>query len=209
MGLKIAVLTDKKGETADFYQRCEVALFERAQGRWKETGRFIHEAPPETTPAAIRDAVKELMERLGNCRIIAGRSISGLAYQILNRTGYDIFEIPYIDQRMLDAVLREWQSAREQAQKTADIPREPVSPQNDGIYYLDLVQLQEHFPEISSKQALRPFLETKSFVRLELTCFHMPPWLEESLLSRGLQARITGQEANRCTVILEPRGQKR
>ncbi|MDR2615541.1 MAG: hypothetical protein LBC28_03070, partial [Oscillospiraceae bacterium] len=49
-----------------------------------------------------------------------------------------------------------------------------------GEYSFDLAALQAERPEISSKTALRDWLDNTPFTRLRLRCRHTPPWIAGS-----------------------------
>jgi len=65
-------------------------------------------------------------------------------------------------------------------------PRE-VSP---GCYSISLKKIQDCSGRVTSKQVLIPLLQKLTFDELEVICSHVPPWLEEKIISGQLDALI-------------------
>jgi hypothetical protein len=136
--------------------------------------------------AQIRDRVRELIEQLGECRILICRKMSGIAYHIFEKYGFEIFEAEELLDGVFDQILIDLDEAAEVASERRSIPKEPYCPNDDGVYYLNLIELQQQFPEMSSKKAMQKFMEQTVFYRFELICNHLPPWMEDVMQSRQL-----------------------
>ena len=133
--------------------------------------------------AEMRDRIKVLERQLPQGAIIAGTSISGLAYNEFSQMGFCLCELESFSPDILDALAAE---VAAEAEPSAQVPTEPVSGDTPGCYRINLMEVQAAHPEISSKKALRPFLASTPFVELEIICSHMPPWLEGHMKERNL-----------------------
>ena len=104
-------------------------------------------------------------------------SINGLIYNVFDRMRFAIFEIDSLDDSMLDKIIADIHHNFHEMNNNVPTVTTPVET-TSGIYYLDLIKLQNAHPDISSKKALRSFIDNKPFVRLDLVCSHIPAWLK-------------------------------
>ncbi len=197
MNGKIAVVLNPQGEPSSLNEDCVVKIFTKQGDRWAAERQTAVQLATGDAPAVVRDKLKGLISVLGGCKVIAGSSISGLAYNILTRMGFYIFEINKVTEDVLDGIAEDV--------RTEGTPKEvpPVQPfpsetETAGVYWLDLIALQTVSPEISSKKALKPFFESTPFVCLELLCSHLPPWLENE---QGLKIQAFAEEGRVRAVI--------
>ena len=154
-----------------------VTVFEKIGGGWKEIYINYVNLPSGSSVSAARDALGILLDGLGDCRIAVGAGLTGVLYRALDSRGFSIFDTDDISPDTLDGILADL-NAVEAADAADTVPARPVETETPGTYALNLVRLQEAHPEITSKQALREFLETTPFYELRLICAHIPPWLE-------------------------------
>ncbi len=197
MNGQIAVVLSPQGEPSLLNEDCVVKVFTKQGARWAAERQLPVQLATGDAPAVVRDKLKGLILALGGCKVIAGSSISGLAYNILTRMGFYIFEISKVTEDVLDGIAEDV--------RTEGTPKEvpPVRPfpsetETAGVYWLDLIALQTVSPGISSKKALKPFFESTPFVCLELLCSHLPPWLENE---QGLKIQTFAEEGRVRAVI--------
>lgn len=158
-------------------------LFEKRRANWHPVDEWEYKRG-HTDAAAIRETISTMASRFEDCRIIVSQKVLGIPYQMLDKTGFSIFEVDTVSDQLLDDIIEDV------AKSQAIVDRPPVkprSPHNDGHYYFDLFRLQKAYPEISSKRALMGFMSGADFVSLELICDHLPPWMEDVMSARGLQ----------------------
>ena len=205
MFLKLSVLTRDGQSIAGIDDCCQVNIYQFEGDAWKAASNFQWQIGELSGMIHVRTGVQGLIEQLGDCRVIIGRKITGMPYHIFDREGFHIFEADSpISSELFDAIQRELtQAATEREEQNSDgqrIHKTPYSLNNDGIYYLNLIELQQAFPEISSKKALRQFLLETPFSELHLVCNHIPPWLNEAALARGMQVVHADQDDNACRI---------
>lgn len=185
MNRQIAVLLDAENNPAAFHEAKKAVVYEK-QTEWKAilTPDVIF---TELTSAGFwRKTVESLAQAISPCKIIAGKSLSGIAYQVFDRLGFSIFEIDTVNDAVLDGILSDHAAETEkEAAVKAEFPCEPGTPQGPietdipGVFSFDLVAFQEKNSALSSKKALYPFFNEVPFEELILTCNHIPPWIEQ------------------------------
>jgi hypothetical protein len=179
---KIAVFVDSNSAICHFFEAECFLIYEKSASGWA----VVKEAPFEKivplSPALTRKNTEALLPLLEDCDILAGGGITGIPFTVFDRAGFRIFEIGVANDETLEGVIDLIEtSITEQADKEAVIQNaKPTETSTPGIYVLDLIALQSKYPEISSKMAMRDFLEKTPFVELHLSCKHIPPWIEES-----------------------------
>jgi hypothetical protein len=177
----IGVILSLEGQPASLDEGCMLSIRQKRGGVW-EQAETIPYVLNYSTPPLLRAGIGELVERMGPCRIILGRSITGLAYNEFDRRGFAVFEAEVLSDGLLEGI---WGDAR--AETPEDVPCYPVETGKPGCYELDLIGLQTAHPEISSKQAFRNFLQG-NFKELIIYCGHVPPWVEAQLPKSSYRA---------------------
>lgn len=198
---KIAVFTNKDEEMCNFYDCSCFRIFVK-----KEFG-FILKKVVEYEPilpqktAGVREATKRLVTLLEECETVAFGEITGIPYTVFDHAGYQIFSIPDDSQETLVGIAQDidqMQKEEQEKQKAVSNVR-PIETETPGVYYLDLLKVQELHPELSSKKVLKEFMQTTPFMELKLNCAHVPPWIEKdgrwkvqsTNTDKGILAQIT------------------
>ena len=176
MDAKIAVFGNYICRTDPSTTSVTVRVLEKTNGLWNESDKFYVNMPAGAGVAAARKALELLLDRLDGCRIAAGPGMTGILFSALDRRGFSVFETADVGPDTLDGILSDLEESS--ASTACEVPKKPVETDIPGVFTLDLLRLQEAFPEVTSKQALREFLDTTPFYELRLVCSHVPPWLE-------------------------------
>lgn len=200
---KIAVLLNEKDQLTSLELSCKTLLYQQTANGWQLNQEIIWRLGAETGIAEIRNDIQVLIGHLEDCRIIVSKKLTGIPYHILDKSGFHIFETDgAASQNLFCDIIREMKEISEKARVSGTVAQVPVSPNHDGIYYFNLIELQQTFPEITSKQALKRFMEDTVFIRLELICNHMPPWMDTVLILKNYVWQIEKIEEHRCKVII-------
>jgi len=188
----ISVYMKEGGTMASYYEAEKISLFDRQRGVWQEISSFPVRLGHSADVQELLRETGRIIDRLGDCRIIAGKKLLGVPYAEFDRHGFFIFEISSFGPRVFNGILEDIEADREEADTKEKIIREarPVETSVAGVYYLDLVELQTDCPEVSSKQAMKEFFEKTPFIELHLICRHIPPWLEN--MGLDIQTQKTG-----------------
>jgi len=179
MAEKIAVTFRGKNDFVSLAQADTLMVFEKRKNTWTPRKEIPYQINLSTNLQEIRNQVRNLITKLDDCKIIVSQSITGLVYNVFDRMGFYIFEVPAFQTTILDEILTDINNNMESIERNEAIPTTPIETV-DGIYFLDLIQLQTNRPDISSKKALQPFLHNTPFIKLDMLCSHLPPWLENT-----------------------------
>lgn len=174
---EIAVLLNENSEVSSPEDTSNILVFEKQDIRWE----IINDIPfkPDFTRdiTSVRKDLKQLASELEQCKIMVGKCISGLAYQVFDSMGFAIFELKKFSMAGLDKILFDVQSAAQK--KDVENNLYPTETEVPGIYFFNLIAAQKQNPDVSSKKMLQTFLEHTRFLRLDVICSHLPPWIEK------------------------------
>lgn len=170
----IAVYMQENDVLVSFLESQKIVLFEMKEN-WMKCGERQLGVIGKSSPSHIRHAVREIVQWLGDCTIIAGQSLTGIPYNEFNKYGLHIFDIRECNEEILDDILQDVEMA---VNAVHEVLTQPVQTSVAGIYQFNLATLQDQHPEISSKAALAAFLKGTPFLELQLICKHIPPWME-------------------------------
>lgn len=175
----IAVFTDGNGDPADFYSAFALCVYHYEEG-WHKLSDMSLSPVTAKTVAQIRAEAFDRKALISNCRAVAAKALSGIPYSVFDMAGYSIFTIDDLSDDTLDAIAQDISQVEEADQINIKSIVVHVEAGGDGYYYFDLSALQAEHPEVSSKMALKEFLETTPFMELVVKCSHVPPWIEKS-----------------------------
>ncbi len=194
MELKIAAITC--GGSLSSVESCsEVLVFEKMADMWCVIDRLPFRLEGNSS-LEVRDSVRTMILELGDCSVVVAKAMAGIAYHVFDRMGFSVFEADSISDGLFDGLLLDLEQAQKQRKKE-QTATEPIPLDDEGRWFLDLISMQEKHPELSSKQALRTFLQKRTFLELKLLCTHFPPWLEAELPARHLGYTVT-ERAGQC-----------
>ncbi len=178
---RIAVFTDENGNLANFYQCAQIKIFEKEKQIFQLRDEINYEKIKPISPIEIRRKTQDLLYFLNECKTVAFKEILGIPYSIFDKAGCNIFSIQDYSLEQLDEIEKDIMVLQEEQNRRKEMESHwlPVELDTPGIYFFDLMQAQEKYPEITSKKALKPFLDTVPFLELRFVCAHIPPWLEK------------------------------
>lgn len=190
MVTEIGVYLDAHGQTAFLHQRGRLVVYGKQQKKWHSLREISLALNQSGGLSGLRRQVVILLDFLGDCKVFVARSVTGLPYYELEKARCSVWELEGRPQDFLEYVLAEEIQAREPKNDgPRPIPLEPqeVSP---GCYAISLKEIQARHAGVTSKQVLLPFLRRGKFSALEITCSHVPPWLEAELTGGCLSGRV-------------------
>ena len=205
---KVAVVLNRDGVIGPIDNKSMIDIYAKRDEEWGLMDHVEIQIKDISNIEEGRSGVRCAVLELKDCRIILGKSVSGVAYHILDRLGFYIFEADTYYTEMFDEIVSEVEEMKKEKAQGEKISLVPYSLANDGVYYLNLIELQNRHPELSSKGAISQFLNNEVFMRFELTCRHMPPWIKQVIERRKLKCTIEKHEEDICKVILSYPGCK-
>lgn len=199
---EIAVYVNNFGEVADFNEAGIIKVFAKKRYQWIVTRElsFKFQSTEETSDISL-DALN-IAEALKNCKIFVAREFSHLAHIVLDSMGFSTWKMEGDPSKFIDYILEKEEEAAE-AIRLMDYSNSinkkqnigPIEIDNNGHYIINFKELQEYNTGVTTKQALKPFLNYKDFNEIIVTCSHIPNWLETEVESLNLNYQLskTGQ----------------
>lgn len=144
-------------------------------------------------------ALRKPFVRMGTCKVIVGREISGLPYNVLDTAGFKIFQMEGLADSFLEIVHSILKQDTVLCVNDESIPETFITPENnenDGNYIINLIDIQKNHSQVTSKQILMPILKKSQFYELEIICSHIPPWVDIELEKLGLEKDVDEINSN-------------
>ena len=180
---RIAVVRNSEGAIADLEKPNTVDIFTSYDGAWSLQGQLTLNLSPANDLAERRAGIGVLANQLAGVRLLAARSISGVDFNILSRSGLSLCAMDGFEPACLDGLAA---AIAEEEENPPVVAPAPVDREGTGVYEFDLAAALAAYPDSSSKKLLKRFLDEATFLELRLTCGHLPPWLPSYLEERGL-----------------------
>lgn len=201
MAKEVAVFVGTQGETLPLQEEGRIVVYQRSQGKWSKHREKYFSLGTGKSLKELRQKMAELIIFLGNCRTFVGLSVTGVPFYELEKAGCSVWKFAGRPLEFLDIVLRQ-----EETNKEKEMPENNslLTPKeiSKGYFSISLKELQETNAGLTSKQVLIPFLRQVPFVELEVTCSHLPPWLETEFLKGSLSGDIKRISSNELKVII-------
>lgn len=234
MNEEIGVLLDEENRLTSFAEISKIAIYKKKVHGW-EVNEWIEDIFQKnlTTPCEslinpvieIKERIRLLIPRLKDCRILLGTIIIGVPFRVLDQHNITMCEAEEYSEIVFNEIIEDMKQKimdleKEDKKDTHSLAKdfhsgyiqlegekyfEPIPMNKEGIYYLDLCQLQKDHPEVSSKKAIIPFLKDnkKVFYELQILCNHEMPWLNTELMKYGLVYHVKVKEDNKILVVIE------
>lgn len=176
----IAVFTDENGNMANFYDCVRFNIYRKEDAGFNLQKTVEYEKIEPLEPVKIRSDTEALIELIEDCDTVAFKELLGIPYSVFDKAGFHIFLIDNYSEEMIKGIEDDMNSLDESNKKKEEMLKEarPVETDTPGVYFFDMLAVQTEYPEMSSKQVLKPFLDSVPFMELRLLCAHMPPWIE-------------------------------
>jgi hypothetical protein len=101
---KIAVILSDSGEVTSLGLGSRLCVYEHASGHWARS-QTIEYNLCFTGREELFGTLRYLVEKLGDCRIVAGTAITGLVMHLLNHVGFSTYEISESSDEVFDMIL--------------------------------------------------------------------------------------------------------
>lgn len=204
MERKVAVLVNDKMQTSTFGDSGNIVLYTKANNQWNIEKSISYEIRDALTLNIMRKMLTDLIKSLEHCKIIVGREITGIAYNLFDKAGFDIWEIDDASPEFLDYAAENGDS-KVAVEASINPEGESIAyPKEikDGYYIINLKELQQTNSKLTSKQVLLPFLSNAVFYKLQVICSHIPPWFEKELNRLTLKAKVMKVKENEYNIII-------
>ncbi len=216
---QIAVLVGEKGETIAFSDSGMIKVFTRnEQKKWEVIEEMVYEPDGNSGIKEMRAELLNIANQLESCKVIAVKEASGIAYNVFETMHFDIWEFEGMPESFLDSIasqedeerhicIQKYQDAKRKENRLEGSHEEQdkdlVKKTSKNEYVIDLLKAQSGCRNLSSKQIIMPLLKQGSFIKLDIICDHIPPWLEKQIGFYGLKMKIEylGQDLHRVSLF--------
>jgi len=205
MDKEIAVFVNESGKTASMYEDGSVKVFSKVDDNWKVNREVTFFLDASNGIKEVRKNVIDLVKFLDKCKIFIGKEVSGQLYNVLDMNGVSICENEGVSEEFLDYLIEEEEKYKEMGSlknHEEDVLPYPISENEDGNYSINLKLLSINKPNVTSKQALIPFLNNEKFYQLEVICGHVPRWFEIELDKLNLKYEVIKESETQYKVII-------
>jgi len=192
--MEIAVLVGPNEETTLMQEVNQIQVYQYSCKIWEMCRSMPFSLESTQGLPSTREYVKNVLEFLGECRTLVGLSVTGLLFFELEKVGFTIWEIAGSPLDVIDSILNAEANAKAELNSSCEISiiisrPEPqmISP---GCYSISLKDIQNCNGMVTSKQILFPLIKAMDFISLEVICTHVPPWLEQQILTGQLTGHI-------------------
>lgn len=217
MSHQITVLVNKQGETALLTSESKAVTYIRNAGVWNNVAEIDFTLNGVTSLNELRARIAGLTAFMAENKIFVAAKIRGIARSILLQENMNIWEMEGRPQEFLDMILQK-EKEKEEAEEEGKgkckgenclaltVPDEnrdthPIREISPDHYVVSLKEIQENNTQITTKQALLPFLRQKKFRVLEISCSHIPQWLEPELMACSCSLHVS-QQSNGLIVLI-------
>lgn len=208
MSKEIAVFINKKGLTASMDEAGSIKIYQKSGDGWEVNKELPFLIDHDKGIKGVRDSINELVTFLGKCKVFVGREVTGILYNNLDVNGVGIIEMDGVPEKFLDYVLKqeeEYEKLVEGGKEELDTLPHPIESKKEGYYSMNLKLLSIDSPNVTSKQALIPFLSNNKFYELEVICGHFPRWFETELPKLNLKYETIKESETQYKVIIYPK----
>lgn len=200
---EIAVFVSEDGYTAPMYESGKVVVFRKKENRW-ELNRSENFGLQPGGVKELRNQMSQVLAFLGECKIFAAKSITGVAYFELERMQVSVWEISGNPENFLDDMWDREEKNELHESRSDNIQLPPLTELFPGCYRISLTEIQTRDTGLTTKQALMPVLNKGNFYSLEILCNHLPPWLDLELEGGNYKAHTERISKNEIRVLVIP-----
>ena len=203
----IAVILDENNHISEMKEAKKLSVFHKTEQKWSLLLEVMVPDILNGSIADIRIGLGRIIKELKDCRIIVGKSITGLVYNVFNGAGFIISELEEFNIQVLDELYSDIQKELEAVyaeQEASKIPTAPVETKEKGKYFFDFNLLKHSDLPYTSKSTILPFLNTTTFHQLEILCDHVMPWFDQEMKKRNLTYTVTDLTGGICSILVKP-----
>lgn len=201
---EIAVYINNLGKVADLNEAGTIKIFSKDNNNnWNIVRELLFKFHSIGNMKDIGLDTINIAESLGHCKILIAKGLPDFTFKMLDSIGFSVWTMDGELEEILEYVLEKEEEEAEEVKfinnsifSSKKQIAEPVEIGDKGCYILNIKEVQERNMGVTSKQALKPFLNNKNFNELIVTCSHIPCWLENELENLNLNFRFskTGED---------------
>lgn len=202
MAVEIATIVDDEGRSSALNEPGLVLVYRRFEGEWEIDREMEVSITRSGGLQEMRAKMSEILQFLGECRILVARAAGGALFYELEKAGFSVWEISGKPADFLDVVLEDDEKDKVAAKSQAPIVMPAPQEIGQGKFFISIREIQGKIPGITSKQILSRFVTGGKFDMLEILCDHVPPWIEIEAERRGFTIEAEKNGPNEVLVRL-------
>jgi Fe-only nitrogenase accessory protein AnfO len=196
---EIGVFLDEQNAISSFEEAKAIKVFVKEE-LWKVKQEIKTEWVDSTNGLnEVRKKYKNLINRLGSCKIILVKEAVGIPYSVFYTEDFSIWELQGDPLDYLDEIIRKEQEHEIEAEAKSEVGKEL----GKGYYLIDLHELEITNPEMSSKKAIIPYLDNQEVESIEVHCCHVPPWLMKLENKGEIKLQVNEISRNDYRVLIQ------
>lgn len=196
---EIGVFLEERDVISSFEEAKYVKIFEKDNNVWKVKRLIIiNRNNDEKGISEIREEYKKIVDEMEDCKIVVVNKAFGIPYSVFYLQDFSIWELEGDPLSYLDEIVKS-----EIEQETMDEQKEEIGKKiKEGHYSIDLLELELTNPEISSKNAIIPYMKQEEVKKIDIHCCHVPPWLIKERDKGTIQMEIEEVKSNDFNVSI-------
>lgn len=204
MAFDIAVYVSDNGETTSFNEPGKLVVHRKRQGAWKVCREKEFSPAEASGMSGLRRMLGDMLDFMGECRVFVGHAVTGIPYFELEKSNCTVWEMPGRPGEWLDYILEqeEGEQRREDKKPLVAVPVPEVV--GAGRFRVSIKEIQDS-GGITSKQVLQPILRRGNFYELEVSCSHVPPWLEAEFATGVLKGDVVSAGNDEIRLVISRR----
>lgn len=204
--MKIAVFIDTQGEIASVFTPGIVRVFTYYGDHWRPVKDIPYALGQEMDLTEIRTRTLAMLTELTACRHFVALDIHGALRAWFDGMGITMWQCRGSAQACLSAV---YHSVRRRALPQVAAQQTYIQTgTDDGEYHINLMTALASDAGLTSKQLLLPFLQTRTFTRLNVICDHLPKWFAQQLPALNLALVVKHQPQGYLLATIHPASPK-
>lgn len=197
---EIGVFLAEKDIISSFEEAKYIKIFAKDKNVWKvKKVILINRTSGEKGISEIREEYRKLLPEIGECKIIVVTKAFGIPYSVFYMDDFSVWELEGNPFDFLDEIIEREKVEEELAEQEVEVAKKI----SEGYYLVDLQELELTNPELSSKNAIIPYLEKEEVEKIEVLCCHIPPWLVERQDQYNITLDIHEIKRNDYKIIIE------
>lgn len=205
---EISVMVGADGKIESLHEEGILSVYRRCGCQcngyyWQQTRIKNISLGGEQGIKELRGKMAEVIEFMGDCRVLITRSVGGVPYFELEKAGFSVWEGSGDPVGYLDEVAGQESNSLEEKIDKQDVKIPSPLEVFPGCYRISLREIQRDNTSFTSKQVLLPFFRKSDFRVLEILCDHIPPWLETGLAAGEYIGSIEacGRNMSKITIV--------
>lgn len=196
---EIGVFLEEKDIISSFEEAKYVKIFEKDSNVWKAKKSIIINRNKEANGISeIREEYRKLVNQMDECKIVVVNKAFGIPYSVFYLQDFSIWELEGDPIKYLDEIVKS-----EIEQETMEEQEEEIGHKiKEGHYFIDLLELEITNPEMSSKNAIIPYMKQEDVKKIDIHCCHVPPWLIKERDKGNIEMEIEEVKANDFNVSI-------